>query len=1137
MDHDIPKHEKVRFRRTEIVDLDAFPSAGERDSKKKRPFSRRIEAVAATFAILAGVAGLCALVVLLVANSGLGTERLRSEAEKAITAAVGVDIGATMGSASMSVDGSRLLAVEVRDVSLDAADGTPIVKAGVVRFGVRFLPLLTGNLRLGSAKIYDARITTAAMPPADRGDWTKILQNEAGLIDPDKVSQVIFDQIHNALDWLRAGSTDEIELENVEIVLPEDGRLRLLHVKTATLTSSEPGKLAVGAKVEIDGRALSIEGTAARDAVSRRVTALDLVMGSEAPPEAAVSSTGEAAEQGDENRLGPFELSIAGAEGSGDDPARLGVALRLDDSVIDLGKKDAFHGSIALQATLLGGSNKVEIDRLRVVTGRSTLEFNGAVGPRPGSGKPDEIPVYRYELVSTDTTLAPADSPEPTLDFLARVSGTYNPDANRLTADEIAIKSGSGTALGTGSVEFAPGEAPGIAVAVTVTSMEVSHAKQLWPWFAARGARKWVLEHLFGGRVAEGRVQFRVPSGRLGNGIPLTTEEVSGHFQIEDTRFDTAGLMPPVRDAMGAVDFRGNEVDISLSSGTVYMQSGRSVAASNGTLRIEKANRKPLIGALDMDVEGDAAAITELASYEPINAMRHVPLAPDDFSGKVRGNVKADVPLQKGVDAGKLGWRVVLDYEGLTLAKPVDGQKISEAVGTITVEPAQALIEAKADLNGIPAEISLVEPLRTGGPERERKVRLILDDKTRETLIPGLASLISGTVKVDLDVARKDRQEVSADLTGARLDIPWVGWSKGRGIKADIAFVLQKADGVSTLSDFKLEGESFSIGGDVTLEQGRLASARFANVRLNRGDDVAVSIKRSGKKFSVKVSGKGMDARSLIKRYTSEVGAAAKSTQTAAVSIDLDVKSIRGFNGETLSNATLRYDATGSRVNGLQISAVSGSGAAVNASSTSEDGRRSLKLRSADAGAILRFLNIYQHMQGGQIGVALAAEGDGPMSGRIDARNFWIVNEPKLASIVSTTPPGDNRSLNQAVRKEIDTSRVQFERGSAQIEKGQGYLRIANGVLRGPLIGTTFQGTLYDQNGNMAMTGTFMPAYGLNRLFGEIPIFGAILGNGRDRGLIGVTYRLAGRAKSPVLQINPLSVIAPGIFRSIFEFQ
>jgi hypothetical protein len=159
------------------------------------------------------------------------------------------------------------------------------------------------------------------------------------------------------------------------------------------------------------------------------------------------------------------------------------------------------------------------------------------------------------------------------------------------------------------------------------------------------------------------------------------------------------------------------------------------------------------------------------------------------------------------------------------------------------------------------------------------------------------------------------------------------------------------------------------------------------------------------------------------------------------------------------------------------------------------------------------------------------------MRGKVVASDFLVVDEPKLASIVSTTPAGDNRSLNQAVRGKIDTSQVKFERGYAEIDKGSGYLKLSNGVLRGPLIGTTFQGTLYDRNDHMDMTGTFMPAYGLNRIFGELPIIGALLGNGRDRGLIGVTYRLRGDASQPVLTINPLSVIAPGIFRSIFEFR
>ena len=163
--------------------------------------------------------------------------------------------------------------------------------------------------------------------------------------------------------------------------------------------------------------------------------------------------------------------------------------------------------------------------------------------------------------------------------------------------------------------------------------MPVSHVKQLWPWFSAKNARLWVLQNLFGGRVVDANLQFQVVPGRLGNGVPLSADEVFGRFQIEGSRFDTAGRIPPIRDAVGVVAFHGNDVDIALSSGSVYMPSGRTVAASNGTLAMKAANHPPVIGALDIDVAGEAPAIAELASYEPINAMRHVGLLPDDLSG------------------------------------------------------------------------------------------------------------------------------------------------------------------------------------------------------------------------------------------------------------------------------------------------------------------------------------------------------------------------------------------------------------------------------------------------------------------------------------------------------------------------
>ncbi|UVC13685.1 YhdP family protein [Mesorhizobium onobrychidis] len=1127
MDQEQPQHEKIRFRRDEITDLGAFPSACRVPPLGQASIGRGVRIIARLFAGLVVLVLLATAAVYAIGMSGFGAERLRAEAEAAIEKLAGVDVDVAVGPARLTLDGSSFIALQVSDVSLKAADGKPMADAGRVRFGIRLIPLLSGEVRLTSARISDARIVMAALPSG--GDWTAALRNEDGLVDPERLSDAVFANINHALDAVREDSMRQIDLHNVDLVLPEAGSVKLVRITDAAVAQSGPGGMEFSSDADIDGRALTIAASATRDTTTQRVTALD------ASVEIAQADKAAAAPGG---TLGAIALKLAGSEGSGENASRLTASLSFAGSVLDFGSRGSLTADADLDATLVAGSNKIHVDKLLLKTDRSIFNFAGSIGPKPATGTAGEEPSYRYDLTSDRSTLAPSESSEPALDFIARVAGVYQTRSHKLVAEQIGIRSGSASeALGTASVEFVEGKVPGISVAFNVHDMPVSHVKQLWPWFSARKARLWVLKNLFGGRVVDASLQFQVVPGRLGNGIPLSSDEVFGRFQIEGSRFDTAGHIPPIRDAVGVAEFHGNDVDIALSSGNVYMGSGRTVAASNGTMTIKAANRPPVIGALDIDVAGEASAIAELASYDPINAMRHVGLLPEDLSGTVTGHVKADIPLQSGVDRSKLDWLVTLDYKDLSLGKPFEGQTVTDADGSISVEPEKAVISAKALLNGIPAELDLIEPLRDGGPPRSRKVALVLDDKMRAAAMPGLSALLSGTIKVEIDKSGTGNETVSADLTNARLDIPWAGWSKGPGISANVTFAMAKSGDTTTLSDFDLNGKTFSIDGGVVLVNGALSSARFSNVKLNRGDDVAVSVKRSGKGYAIDISGSALDARSLIKQFTSDVDTATKATGSDAISVSADVNSLTGFHNETLSNLKLDYSAAGSRVNGLKVSATASSGAAISISNTTGAGKRALNVRSADAGAILRFLNIYEHMEGGSITLALAGSSDGPMKGQVDSHDFFVVNEPKLASLVSTTPAGDSRSLNEAVKANIDTSRVKFERGFSEIEKGAGYLKLANGVLRGPRIGTTFQGTLYDRNNNMDMTGTFMPVYGLNRIFGELPLFGALLGNGRDRGLIGVTYRLRGDANKPKLDVNPLSVIAPGIFRSIFEYR
>ncbi|OWK18509.1 hypothetical protein AJ88_06105 [Mesorhizobium amorphae CCBAU 01583] len=68
--------------------------------------------------------------------------------------------------------------------------------------------------------------------------------------------------------------------------------------------------------------------------------------------------------------------------------------------------------------------------------------------------------------------MAPSESPEPALDFVARVAGVYQTKSHKLLAEQIGVRSGgSSEVMGTASVTFVDGKAPGISVSLNVHDM------------------------------------------------------------------------------------------------------------------------------------------------------------------------------------------------------------------------------------------------------------------------------------------------------------------------------------------------------------------------------------------------------------------------------------------------------------------------------------------------------------------------------------------------------------------------------------------------------------------------------------------------------------------------------------------
>ena len=177
-------------------------------------------------------------------------------------------------------------------------------------------------------------------------------------------------------------------------------------------------------------------------------------------------------------------------------------------------------------------------------------------------------------------------------------------------------------------------------------------------------------------------------------------------------------------------------------------------------------------------------------------------------------------------------------------------------------------------------------------------------------------------------------------------------------------------------------------------------------------------------------------------------------------------------------------------------------------------------------------MDLYSRVQGGKLAVNAksGAKYEGALAGTFDVSDFSLINEPAMQEVVSSTsgPGGAPNGINP--------SRLHFDRATVRFRMTDQGITIDDGLLRSPVVGATFNGRYDFSSTSVVVNGTYIPAYAINNAFSRIPLIGLVLTGGFKEGLIGVTFKVEGPIASPRIYINPLSAVAPGIFRKIFEF-
>jgi hypothetical protein len=673
------------------------------------------------------------------------------------------------------------------------------------------------------------------------------------------------------------------------------------------------------------------------------------------------------------------------------------------------------------------------------------------------------------------------------------------------------------------------GETPGLSFALSLSRMPASVVRALWPPFVAAKTRLWFDINVKSGTVGPATLTVALPPDNIGpraRGKVLPSTALVGNLPFENGTFSPIRTFPLIKNAVGGITFGNATASIWAQTGVVEVPGRGELQAGGTTLIIPELGRMEPHGDLHLELAGSAAALAAVSNTPPLAIAAKKGILPEALSGEAALSLDANIPIYESSFADVTpSFR--LSLSNFSSTSPIDNRLITEANLVLEGSPKSYTVKGEGMLDGLEAQVDLI--LGTAAPDTSA-VAVTLDADARERLGFSFGDLVTGPVIASLTHTDQPVQQVALDLKESQISLPFLGWEKGPGVPATASFLMEKKSTGTEVTNFSLSGKGFEASGTLSFGlDGRLKTMELEKVALRPGDRMTVSAVANGRGYDVRVGGAALDARGILQGVRS--GSVGGTADIFPIAINFNVEVVKGQNDVALSNVAGTLKITSRGLDAASLKGRTNENQSFEWTLGREGDTRVLRLLADGGGALIRFSGIYSRVAGGSLVLDYSGPVGGAGAGVVVMRDFRLLNEAALEPALNRNPL-PREDLTRV--PQTNPNDLQFSQLRIPFRQEGWVITISDAALRGASLGGTANGTINIPGGKMAISGALIPMFGLNNVPGSIPLLGALFG-GRNEGLFGITYRLFGPLDEPQFSMNPISALAPGIFRKIFE--
>ena len=652
----------------------------------------------------------------------------------------------------------------------------------------------------------------------------------------------------------------------------------------------------------------------------------------------------------------------------------------------------------------------------------------------------------------------------------------------------------------------------------TVGRLNPEALLHLWPVAMAPRTRTWVVDNIDGGVIRHGQFALRSQDG------PRPVVYLNAAFEEAQVRY--ARTLPGVRDGAGTLTLNDDRFTVRVIKGRITPPQGGDITVDGSSFVIPDTRQRPATGEVTLAGSGAIEALLSYLDSPPLSIMTRAQRPVDLLSGQVRFDGTLSLPLRRGLRLPDM----VLDMRGratqVVSDRIIPGRPLTAGALDVSVTNDRLRVSGQAELSGVPFDGSWTLPIpEPGQPQTGSTVEGIVTLSQAAARSFGVAlpvGMVSGSgpaaLRVDLRRGAPPEFSLTSRLDGIGLSLPPIGWSLPRGTAGnlEVAGVLSQPAQIDRLV---LEGPGLAAQGTISLNgDGSLGSIDLDRVRAGDWLDAPVVLtgRGAGVPPAVRIAGGTVDLRNAPFGRGAGGGGSGGGSVPLTLALDqLQVSnSIRltDFRADLQSGAGLTGDFT-ARVNGA---------APITGEAVPQGGATAFRIRSDDAGRVIREAGILRTVAGGDMTLALVPVSGRPGSydGALTVVNTRLRDAPGIASLL------DAISI-VGLLDQLEGPGILFTEVEARFRLSPDELILTRSSATGPSMGISMDGTYSLGAGLLDFQGVLSPIFFLNGL-------GSIFTR-KGEGLIGFNFTLTGPADQPDVGVNPLSALTPGMFREIFR--